>query len=249
MFGSYPTQENINAFEEDGVRVFVDLTHSSESKIVPYNTKYRYISYPITDNNIPTNIKNFCSFVYKLCDVIVKLGTPDKIYIHCKGGHGRSGVVVACLVCKLLHMQPLQSIEYTNYCHNKRTVMRDLWRHLGSPQTYLQKKLVHDLCGNTNIDSNNELSIDFKSNVNIQNIGIFRTARLAIDKLVSDGVTTEDAVKIVLLAQFKNKKKIKKLLQTGLRNIRTRNTGKYDIEFMKILVDMRYNYVLEDYVV
>ena len=35
-FGSYPTQESVEILEEHGVRIFVDLTTLSESKIIPY---------------------------------------------------------------------------------------------------------------------------------------------------------------------------------------------------------------------
>jgi len=95
LFGSFPTQDAVEELETIGVRYFIDLTHSHETKIVPYETRYTYISFPIPDRRIPVNILEFSSFIVKLSDIILGCGRIKIIYIHCKGGHGRSGVVVA----------------------------------------------------------------------------------------------------------------------------------------------------------
>ena len=42
-FGGYPTQEQVNAYEDIGFRYFVDLTQDGEKRITPYKTKYNYI--------------------------------------------------------------------------------------------------------------------------------------------------------------------------------------------------------------
>jgi hypothetical protein len=142
LFGSYPTQENVYDFENIGVRHFIDLTSSSEKNVSPYKTQYNYIRYPIADQKVPTNWKSFSRFIVSISEIILSLKGTEKIYIHCKGGHGRSGVVVSCLLCYMYNISPEESLEKTSFCHSKRKIMKDKWRKIGSPQTRMQKNFV-----------------------------------------------------------------------------------------------------------
>lgn len=146
LFGSYPTQNAIQELENEGVRYFVDLTYQDEKRITPYKTNYNYISFPIKDRSYPNNIIDFSKFIHNISKIILELKDNDKIYIHCKGGHGRSGVVVAILLCKIFNFTPDEALEHTTKSHNNREVMRDKWRKIGSPQTYHQKNFVAVFC-------------------------------------------------------------------------------------------------------
>lgn len=143
MFGSYPNQQSVYELEKMGVKYFVDLTIPDEKKIVPYTTTQRYIKFPIYDQNIPTDLRVFFTFIIQLTKIIRELQADEKIYIHCKGGHGRSGLVVACILCYIFSLSPYESLQYTSECHNNRINMRERWRKIGSPQTYSQKKFVY----------------------------------------------------------------------------------------------------------
>jgi len=142
LFGSYPVQDQVNMFETIGVRYFVNLTCDEEKKITPYKTHYTYIHYPIPDRRVPTNWKNFSQFIIKIGTIIKKIKKGEKIYVHCKGGHGRSGIVVACLLCYLYKMTPADALSKTSMYHNHRKEMREKWRRMGSPQTRSQKHFV-----------------------------------------------------------------------------------------------------------
>jgi len=52
---------------------------------------------PIEDSSIPRNFKDFVAYVDELCNISEK----DKILVHCFGGFGRTGLVVAALLIKL----------------------------------------------------------------------------------------------------------------------------------------------------
>ena len=145
LFGSFPEQEAVKELEDSGVRHFIDLTHATESKIVPYKTKYNYISFPITDHQIPRDIPKFAAFIVRIADIIFDLKNDNMVYVHCKGGHGRSGIVVASLLCHIFNLTSSQSLEHTTLCHSHRKSMREKWRKIGSPQTYQQKNFVHQL--------------------------------------------------------------------------------------------------------
>lgn len=142
IFGSYPTQESLKELEEHGVRYFIDLTYKGEKKIIPYKTRYNYISFPIKDRFVPTNWKLFAGFIIYLSNIITNLPQNEKLYINCKAGHGRSGIVVACLLCYMFDISPQTSLYLTNKYHGNRKVMKDKWRKIGSPQTYTQKMFV-----------------------------------------------------------------------------------------------------------
>ena len=142
LFGSFPSQDAVNELEKNGVKYFIDLTIKDEDKTTPYITNHTYINFPIPDRKVPEDRKSFSKFIIKITSIIKGLDDYEKIYIHCKGGHGRSGVVVACLLCNIFNLTPHEALEQTAKYHSKRSVMRDKWRKLGSPQTIMQKTFV-----------------------------------------------------------------------------------------------------------
>lgn len=68
----------------------------------------------------------------------------DKVYIHCRGGHGRAGLAAAIFIILKskgnISSQNALNIVYIS--HQKRPNMLKKWRKLGSPQTNKQKKFV-----------------------------------------------------------------------------------------------------------
>jgi len=147
LFGNYPSKEDINNFENMGVKLFVNLTCRDYEKLQDYDVSENStkIDFYIKDRSYPKNIQTFSSFIIYLCDIINNLQNNEKIYIHCRGGHGRSGVVVACILCYLNNITPEESIVLTTKYHNQRTNLKEKWIKLGSPQTYGQKKFVMNL--------------------------------------------------------------------------------------------------------
>lgn len=143
LFGSYPDENTIKEFEEMGVVCYVDLTEKHEKNIEPYKTTGEIMCFPIEDRSIPSDLEEFTKFIIKVSAKIKNLREGEKIYVHCKGGHGRSGVVVACILCHIFKLSAYESLLYTSQCHKNRLIMRDKWRKIGSPQTYIQKKFVH----------------------------------------------------------------------------------------------------------
>ncbi len=142
IFGCHPTQNSVRELEDIGVRHFYDLTCPDESKITPYVTKYNYVNYPVIDRTAPTDIHSFSTFIVAAMNTIHKLGPGEKVYIHCKGGHGRAGVVVACLLARLRGLSGSQALKATLKYHNDRPEMTSRMRKMGSPQTRSQKDFV-----------------------------------------------------------------------------------------------------------
>lgn len=145
IFGCFPTKETVEELETHGVRYFVDLTtpEEKESKVKPYTTNYTYISYPILDRSVPNNWQTYAKFIITLCEIIDNLKHDEKIYINCVAGHGRSGIIVASILCQFLKYSPDHALESTKRYHGNRKSLKDKWRKIGSPQTYSQKKFIY----------------------------------------------------------------------------------------------------------
>ena len=148
LFGSYPNKQDVmKELVDNGVKFFVDLTTNKEKlRLNVYDSgDLGYINYEMKDRYIPENIYKFVLFIHKISKIIRELSDGDKIYIHCKGGHGRCGIVVSCLLCYLYKYTSTKALELTSAYHNNRKVMNERWRKVGSPQTDKQKDFVHKL--------------------------------------------------------------------------------------------------------
>jgi len=143
LFGCYPTIEGIKELIREGVVIFVDLTTEHEKiRLNVYDTDQTYISFPIKDRFIPTDLIKFSQFIILICNKIKNLNENEKLYLHCKGGHGRAGLVVSCILSYMYNISGEESIIKTNEFHSNRKNMREKWRELGSPQTYKQKEFI-----------------------------------------------------------------------------------------------------------
>ncbi len=63
------------------------------------------------DQRVPDNIIEFVKFINKLVNIISGLTNCEKLYIHCKGGHGRSGLIAATLLCVMDEISPEKAIQ------------------------------------------------------------------------------------------------------------------------------------------
>jgi protein-tyrosine phosphatase len=148
LFGAYPTQHQIQQLEDWGVDIVVNLTKNNEKKIKPYRTKAKVIQFVIPDRKIPENVREFCALVIHITREI-KAG--KKVYIHCKGGHGRSGMLVASILCYLHRITPKESFIRTSEYHATRPVhstkpkKNEFWKTKGSPQTQEQRNFVRNI--------------------------------------------------------------------------------------------------------
>lgn len=142
-FGNFPSQSDINTMEDLGIHYFIDLTCEQDNleKYTVSSNSFK-VNLPIFDRSVPHDIFNFTLLILKSVEL---LRNGEKIYIHCKGGHGRSGILVACILKMYLNVNTDKAIELTTKYHNERNGVRDKWKKMGCPQTYRQKKFVHKM--------------------------------------------------------------------------------------------------------
>jgi hypothetical protein len=153
FFGSYPREEWLSLLLDEKIRYIVDATSFDERikyNLFDYKTiltekNCSCIEFPIEDNNIPCDIVKFRQFIYDLAVKINSLHDNEKMYIHCKGGHGRSGLISACLLCYLCNISPEKALCLTTQAHATRTDLKPKWKNARCPQTYRQRKFVIDV--------------------------------------------------------------------------------------------------------
>jgi len=147
LFGGYPSGCHFEYLKSIGVRYFVDLTTPYEKKKLPvYNMKddkIIYVNFPIRDNFIPYDMNLFNEFIVWLIFTINVMGENEMMYIHCKGGHGRSGMVMCCVLCLMYNLLPDKSIEEVTISHNERPLLTAKWRTRLCPSNEIQRIFVN----------------------------------------------------------------------------------------------------------
>src|SRR6201993_2259033 len=97
-------REKIKRFLEVGVRHFVDLTGFGEYDFVPYEAilseesraasiTATYKRFPIRDRNVPRAAAHLSEI---LLTIDRRIREGGAVFVHCWGGVGRTGLVVAC---------------------------------------------------------------------------------------------------------------------------------------------------------
>lgn len=144
-FGCYPI-EHMRLLKH--MQLFVDVTSED---LPPYHNKSTFrITLPIKDRKAPQ--ENQYAIVLGVVQFIYLYLIQNKpVYIHCRGGHGRSALVAA-LVLRRLGYPADDALKMVYVAHQKRGTMKSPFRKIGAPQTTEQKKYVKQF--NMNIYNN-----------------------------------------------------------------------------------------------
>lgn len=116
---------------------YINLTEDGEVKEFT-TTGSTVISFPIKDCKAVS--------VKKLSEIVKYIRSLDgKVYVYCRGGHGRSGMVAAAVYGKENGLTGKEALDYVNKEWHKQRDMSKIGpkiRKLGSPQTQVQKHAV-----------------------------------------------------------------------------------------------------------
>jgi len=137
-FGPFPNQRMMNRLAGNGFNVIVNLTHTGEQELyrivdAPPGFPERpveIISYPIDDHSIPNSPETYCKLITTIKERYL---SGKKIYLHCRGGHGRSSMVAVSAIYTILPYEFHEAVSYVNECHLLRPNLRAKWKKKRSP--------------------------------------------------------------------------------------------------------------------
>ncbi|GFR47243.1 hypothetical protein Agub_g8927, partial [Astrephomene gubernaculifera] len=99
--------------------------------------KIDFLHLPIIDGNVTTD-----SAMNRLAeDCMERILRGERLYIHCWGGHGRTGTLVAILLGRLYGLPYTNALRYTQAFHDSRVYPQGV----RSPQTPVQRAQVRRL--------------------------------------------------------------------------------------------------------
>jgi hypothetical protein len=101
LAGEYPIGDYSDArarlarFREAGINQFIDLTEKGElpayRHLLPVYTRYQNL--PIPDSQVPASVAPIAAL---LSDIRSAVEAKRCIYVHCRQGIGRTGLIVGC---------------------------------------------------------------------------------------------------------------------------------------------------------
>lgn len=144
--GEYPgdkyeakAAEKIRQMTQFGVRHYIDLTEEGElmpyAHLLPAGTTYT--RFPIRDVKVPRSINE----VKLLMELINELSERNDgyVYIHCWGGVGRTGTIVACYLARLMEHPTLEkALDHLRTLFSE--MPKSAYRH--TPETIEQVQFV-----------------------------------------------------------------------------------------------------------
>lgn len=107
--------------------------HRAGSKIIQQR-KIDFLHLPIVDGAVATD----SAMHYLVDDCGMRVSRGERLYIHCWGGHGRTGTLVAILIGRLYGLPHAAALQYCQACHDSRAC----YQNVRSPQTQAQRHQV-----------------------------------------------------------------------------------------------------------
>ncbi len=99
-----------------------------------------YLHFPLVDQTFPSE-GDFQKNIEKILDILI---SGKKIFIHCAGGHGRTGIYSAVLIYLLENCSIEEALSRTQVRHDSRKILdKRQKRQVLSPSTKNQFKFVH----------------------------------------------------------------------------------------------------------
>ena len=114
IIGAHPSSDDVQALMAAGVTTFVSLigeytTEEYRKQRYPAEVAAHFVHFPINDFHVPV-VEELESIVLEL-----KLRLTQRrevIFVHCRGGHGRTGTVVIPLMAALFDLDDVAATQY-----------------------------------------------------------------------------------------------------------------------------------------
>lgn len=136
---------NIPALLKFGITVFLDLTQSYEvpeyASFLPSDVQR--ISFPIRNCDVPSSVESVMDLFRRL-EQLMHEQSQAKLYIHCHGGVGRTGTIVACYYIYFEHLSFEEALDKMRrqYTQSSRS------KFMNAPETKRQIEFVRRFAEN-----------------------------------------------------------------------------------------------------
>eukprot|EP00760_Papus_ankaliazontas_P010722 PhM_4_TR14423/c0_g1_i1/m.24291 len=135
-------KKRFHALLDTGISVFVNLMEDADCSYVEAAEAatlrtFSAMCFPIPDDGIPdpSQVGNFAEFIN---DILEQIYAGRRVYVHCREGHGRTGIVIAVLLGKLYGLSGMKATSLCSSLHRGRV---DDGGH-DSPRTLEQRTFV-----------------------------------------------------------------------------------------------------------
>eukprot|EP00746_Dinoflagellata_sp_MGD_P105183 gnl/MRDRNA2_/MRDRNA2_43740_c0_seq1.p1 gnl/MRDRNA2_/MRDRNA2_43740_c0~~gnl/MRDRNA2_/MRDRNA2_43740_c0_seq1.p1 ORF type:complete len:743 (+),score=141.05 gnl/MRDRNA2_/MRDRNA2_43740_c0_seq1:95-2323(+) len=121
---SVDSEQGLRAILSSGITTFICLQTRQETKIaVDYSKRAKALSnqvqfyeQPIPDQDVIDD-----ALVGTLiCQLVHRLEQGEVLYVHCRGGHGRTGTVCALLLARLYSLSAIEAMQRVQLYHDTR---------------------------------------------------------------------------------------------------------------------------------
>ena len=99
-------------------RPYTELIASAGAQLTPPLPVLDHVHFPIPDRGLPRDETDLLALVR---DMLARMSQGRKLYVHCWGGHGRTGTVVAVLLAHLHGISAKTSLIMWKQMHHTRT--------------------------------------------------------------------------------------------------------------------------------
>lgn len=145
--GMSPNAEDVRELQIAGVTTFVCLQQEEAHDFRAGNSYTRhaggfpakFILFEIVDMDIPEDAAELQGLVFMLKDCISR---GECVFVHCYGGHGRTGTVVIPLVAALYNVSSVEAREYVTECTRLHRRADGGRRNISMPETGDQRRMV-----------------------------------------------------------------------------------------------------------
>jgi hypothetical protein len=155
-FGPVPNQTQLELLHHENFKYIINVMSIKEKvrfgyTISPEKLNMQLMGFPISDQRIPLHTPHFLKWIEYLGHIMIHMKPNEKMYIHCRGGHGRSALVAGCLFywyCKIYRSQPLTGedcIRHMTFAHCQRKLLNPKYLHQKCPVAKCQQQFIKSL--------------------------------------------------------------------------------------------------------